>query len=650
MEEKKTKKKTHGKVFITILLILTLLVSGFAIYNIFLLGPIEANIRYIVIGVLTIIDLLFILRVRHIYKSDKKKRHAFMITLMILYLLINLLAGIGISYVYGTVKGINKTFVTYSSSLVVMSKNKVNKISDVKNLTIGMIKDKTSKEGYIIPKEIIKENKLEDNNDIKIYSDYSTMLNDLYNDKIDALFISSGYTSMYSSITEYEDIASDTKVIIKKEKKMAKDDNSKSKAKKLTEPFTILLMGIDSADEGLSKNTVANGDSLILVTFNPKTLTATMLSIPRDSYVPIACFNDKAENKITHAAWYGTDCMMKTIENYFDVTIDYYAKINFKGLVHLVDAVGGIDVEVPGNLCTDDSSRGKQVCIKEGSQHLNGEEALVLARNRKQMARGDIDRGLDQQIVIQGLINKMKNVSSVSKYMDIINTISNNLDTNFTTEQMLSFYNIGKDILNKSLAKDDADLISIQQLFLQGEGQMIYDERMKMVLWDYVPNKSSRNDIEDAMKINLELKDHEEIKDFDFDGNESYEKEMVGYGPYKTNFTYTLLPNFVGYSESVARSIANKYGVKVTFTGGAGKVISQSYPANKRVDKISGSVVLRLGGTTTTSTTKETTSKVETTTTDKTEEKVIFTCPTNKQCPTGTTCTKDSDCEENLES
>ena len=49
-------------------------------------------------------------------------------------------------------------------------------------------------------------------------------------------------------------------------------------------------------------------------------------------------------------------------------------------------------------------------------------------------------------------------------------------------------------------------LYDIQQLYLQGDGQMIYDERMKMVLWDYVPNKSSRNDIEDAMKINLELK------------------------------------------------------------------------------------------------------------------------------------------------
>ena len=112
----------------------------------------------------------------------------------------------------------------------------------------------------------------------------------------------------------------------------------------------MLLMGIDSTEEGLDKNAVANGDSLMLVTFNPKTLNATMLSIPRDSYVPISCFVGKYENKITHAAWHGTDCMMQTIEDYFGITIDYYAKVNFKGLVHLVDAVGGIDVEVPADL------------------------------------------------------------------------------------------------------------------------------------------------------------------------------------------------------------------------------------------------------------------------------------------------------------
>ena len=414
------------------------------------------------------------------------------------------------------------------------------------------------------------------------------------------MFVSGSYVSMFSGITGYENIENDTKVIISKDKKMKKSDTSSvetaSSGKSITEPFTILLMGIDSTDEVLEKNAIANGDTLILITFNPKTLNATMISIPRDSYVPIACWSGKPENKITHAAAYGNDCMINTIQDYFDTDIDYYAKINFKGLVKLVDAVGGVEVDVPQVLCTDDSSRGGEVCIQPGRQVLNGEQALVFARNRKALANGDFGRAQHQQEIIMALVNKMKTIKDVSTFMDILNTISNSLDTNLTTKQILSFYNVGKDIIKKSLSSDDADLINIQQLFLQGTGQMIYDERARMVLWDYVPNDNSRKDIIQAMKVNLELEEHEVIKEFSFSINEPYEKEVIGEGPYKSGDSYDLLPDFTGDSEATARATATKYGISVTFKGTGGYVVSQSYPANKRVDLIKGSVVLTLSG------------------------------------------------------
>ena len=376
------------------------------------------------------------------------------------------------------------------------------------------------------------------------------------------------------------------------------DEELSSSGKSITEPFTMLLMGIDSTDEVLEKNAIANGDTLILITFNPKTLNATMISIPRDSYVPIACWSDKAENKITHAAGYGTDCMMQTIENYFGINIDYYAKINFKGLVKLVDAVGGVEVNVDASqtLCTDDSSRGSQVCIEPGLQTLNGEQALVYARNRKQLVNGDFGRGLHQQEIVMALIDKMKNITKVSSFMDILDTISNSLDTNLTTKQILSFYNVGKDIIKRSASKEASNLINIQQLYLQGQGQMIYDERMRMVLYNYVPNEQSKKDVVRAMKENLGLVEHKVIKEFSFSINEPYEKEVIGYGPYKSGSAYTLLPDFTGDSEAQARATASRLGISVTFVGGNGYVIDQEYPAGKRIDKIRGSVTLTLGG------------------------------------------------------
>ena len=599
-KEKKKKKKQY-RLWLFILTLITILANFFAIYEILLLGPVEEVIRYVIIGVFLLIDLVFFLKMKK--KRKKKENKAKLLTFfLILYLLLSLFIGVVIMYLYGKLENVNKTYVTYSSSLITMSNNSMNKIDDVKDAKIGLLNDKTSPDGYLIPRIIIKENKLDDDNKIKKYDDYNAMIADLYEGTIDAMFITTNYPSLFQSIETYQNIATDTKIIYTKEKKMLKSSTSKrenaSTGKSISEPFTILLMGVDSTDEGLSKNTVANGDSLILITFNPKTLNATMLSIPRDSYVPISCWSGTPENKITHAAAYGTDCMMSTIENYFDVKIDYYAKINFRGLVSLVNT-----------------------CIKEGMQHLNGEQALVLARNRKQLANGDLDRGLNQQIVIQGIINKAKDMSSVSQIMGVLDTISNNLDTNFTTKQILSFYDIAKDITTNALQKDDADLINIEQLFLSGTGQMIYDERSRLVLWDYIPNKESRKDIINAMKVNLGKTPPTMIKEFSFSINTPYEKTVTGTGPYKTASTYTLLPNFIGDSQSAAQAWASRNGVKVTFKGTSGHVIAQSYPANKRADLVSGSVVLTLsGGSSSTTSNSSTTTDNKTTTKDSKTE------------------------------
>lgn len=598
--EKKEKKIVN--IFIVLFLIIALICSVFAISQLLLLSAVETLIRYIVIGVIVLLDFLFIAKTRKYRKNKfkKKPRKGLFLFILFIYALICFLIGGIIFYVYQKIDGLNKDSVTYTSNLLVMSSNEAEAIEDISDMKIGILNDKKSPEGYIIPQEIIKENKLNDENEIKSYDDYTSMLVDMYSNELDAMFVSGSYVSMFSGITGYENIESDTKVITSKDKKMQKKLTSSvetaSSGKDITEPFTILLMGIDSTDEVLEKNAIANGDTLILITFNPKTLNATMISIPRDSYVPIACWSGKPENKITHAAAYGNDCMINTIQDYFDTKIDYYAKINFKGLVKLVNAVGGVDVNVPQVLCTDDSSRGDEICIQPGYQTLNGEQALVFARNRKALANGDFGRAQHQQEIILALINKMKTIKDVSTFMDILNTISNSLDTNLTTKQILSFYNVGKDIIKKSLSSDEADLINIQQLFLQGTGQMIYDERARMVLWDYVPNDYSRKDIVQAMKENLELVDHEVIKEFSFSINEPYEKEIIGEGPYKKDGTYTLLPDFTGDSEATARATALKYGISVNFKGSGGSVISQSYPANKRIDLIKGSVTLTLSG------------------------------------------------------
>lgn len=553
----KKKKRKISSVVALIFFFIALLSSVFLIYNIFKLNGIEDLIRYIAIAVLLLIDLILLIKMRIIWKDKPKKKKKTskrigFIAFLIIYSIICFVAGYIISYLYGTINSMNKKFVTYSSSLVVLKDKDVKKANDIKNSKIGILKDQSSPEGYIIPKEIIKEENLKDKNKIVKYESYTEMISDLYTSDIDAIFLSSDYPTIYGNMAGYENIKDETKILVSKEKKMLKSKTSKSETestgKSIKEPFTILLMGIDSTDEVLAKNAVANGDSLILITFNPKTLNATMLSIPRDSYVPIACWPSKDENKITHAAAYGNDCMINTIEDFFDVNIDYYAKINFKGLVKLVDALGGIDVDVPQDLCTDNSNREVEICIHEGRQHLNGEEALVLSRNRKQLINGDFGRGQNQQLVIQAMLEKIKSLRSVNQFTNVLNTVANSLDTNLTTKQILSFYSITKDITKIGLSSNSSNIINIQQLYLEGASAMIYDKRMRMELYNYVPNIYSKNDIIKAMKTNLGLSNHKVIKTFHFSINEPYEKKIIGEGPYKSTYNASKYKKSEDYS------------------------------------------------------------------------------------------------------
>ena len=531
--------KKSLKIIIKILTFFSFISSAFAIYEIYLLNSIEDLIRYIIMGCIVIITLMILVHSRYVCRKIKnnrnKKRRRLFISTMVFYTLICTLVGLVIFYLYGRLSNMNKEYVTYTSDLIVMSDNKAEDIEDIVDYKIGMLETKTSPDGYIIPNEIIKEYNLKDENDIKKYPDYNTMIVDLYDGAVDALLIPDNYPSMFKNIDKFENIDNDTEIIVSKSKKMLKSEVSKqekaSAGKSIKEPFTLLLMGIDSTGEDLEKNAIANGDTMIVITFNPKTLNATILSIPRDSYVPIACWPGKAKNKITHSASYGNDCIINTIEEFLEIDIDYYAKINFKGLVKLVDALGGVDINVEQELCTDNSDRSGDICINPGYQTLDGEHALVYARNRKQLVNGDFGRNAHQQELIIAMVNKMKNIKNVKTFMNILNTVSNSIDTNLTTKQMLSFYDIAKDLMKN--ANENAQIINIDQLYLEGASKMIYDKSVKMKLYNYIPNEYSRQDIVKAMKNNLKVGKYEHIKSFNFSINKLYEKEIVGKGPYK---------------------------------------------------------------------------------------------------------------------
>ena len=322
---------------------------------------------------------------------------------------------------------------------------------------------------------------------------------------------------------------------------MKKQGSSKIKStgKKVTEPFTILLLGVDSPEENI-EDAVALGDTIMVVTFNPNTLNATLFSIPRDTYVPISCYGN-AMSKITHTASGGDSCMISTVENFIDLDIDYYAKVNFRGLMNLVDALGGIDVDVPYSFCETDENRTfyNAVFIEKGMQHLNGRGALALSRNRKyyptcgeewnEGERSDFIRGQNQQLVLKAILKKAKTIRSVDQFYSVLDTISKSMDTNLDREQILGFYNVFKKVLlSTDSLTDSNDVISMQRTFLRGGGGIIMDHVAGTGLYEFVPSEDGLDLIKQAMRINLELEEEKYKKSFSFTIDKPYEPEIIG--------------------------------------------------------------------------------------------------------------------------
>ena len=613
------KKRAKHRVMFILLLLSTLVLfggAGYLIFNISKLNNVENTLRLIGSILLGIISLLlFVLSIRF-FKKGKKVKFAITIILMILIGAVSLFAGYNVDKLYGTLVKVSDTsgYTTYSSSLVTLKDNKVDNVKDIdKDSKIGILNDKTSYEGYKIPLEVMKKQKLD--NETQEYDSYISAIDALLNKEVEYVFLPTNYSVMFGSMDGYTDIKDKTKILLT-EKKEVKDNvnNTNKNTKKITEPFTVLLMGVDSEEEGI-KGSSFNGDSLMVITFNPKTLSTTILSIPRDSYVPIACFPNQRKNKITHAAWKGEDCMIDTIENFLDITIDYYVKINFTGVVQLVDTLGGVQVDVPYNLCEQDSNRQwgtHTVYIEKGLQTLNGEQALAFARNRHpnpskcsskwtNYTSNDFIRGEHQQEVVTALLNKFKDIKDLDTVYNLLDTISNNMVTNMSTDQILSLYNVFKDIASKSEGMDDmSDVLSIQRLQLNGYDARIYDYGgTNLSLYNYVLYDKSVKAVSNAMKENLGKKKTNTVKSFSFDVNTPYEEEVIGKNVTGSK-SLVQLPSFVGKTVSYAQSFCSANGIKLTVKGGNGYILSQSVPSGANVEDVK-SMSVTAGGSTTSS-------------------------------------------------
>ncbi|MCX4364432.1 MAG: LCP family protein [Bacilli bacterium] len=630
--KKFNKTKLSIRLIYIFVFLLFLVSYGSLFRSLLLLNNIETGLRIIVLCVLGILLLLYGFFCLLLLLTKKHKSVIAFSFIIMLIASFSLIGSLAINKMYNLLDSISKDKLVYTTNLITLNKTNFN---NNKNFKVGMINQETDVEGSVLPYEMIKDKKL--NVTVEKYDTYFELLEKLYDGSLNGIFITSNYVVMYEGYESYENIGKDTKVVYEYSKEMKNQDYIESSGS-VENPFTVLIMGVDSTSDKLNANAAFNGDTLMLITFNPHTLNATVFSIPRDTYVPIACLKNGGSSKINSSAAYGSQCVINTVQNLVDINIDYYVKINFKGVVDLVNALGGIDITVPDKIdfCEQNSKRSFKKenlqCIKSGFQHMNGEQALAFARHRKTLPAGDFQRVQHQQLVVEAIANSAKSLSSINDFYAILDAISINMDTNMSTNEMLNLYNVGKNMI---FGANSGSMINIQKTYLTGYDLTMYVNNLKSRVYTFQYYEQSLEEIKDALKITLEKKQPTPVKTFNFSVNEEYKIPVIGKKYYTVQRNETI-PDFTDKSLSYVKNWCESRNITVmpsyAYQGTSGydrnkpdeTVIKQSVKRGmlvKDITSITVNVIKHPGAPTTTTTrpssTKTTTTKSSTTTTTK---------------------------------
>jgi len=323
----------------------------------------------------------------------------------------------------------------------------------------------------------------------------------LINGEIDAAVLPPTYATTIGEDENLKTFVDKTKSILNFSDTVTTSAQEGSNKDLTKDPFTVLLTG---ENEGLA-------DTIILMSVNPVSMKITMTSIARDSYVPITC-NGYGKSKINAAHYTSEGCMVDTVENLTGVHIDYTVEFNFASVIQIVDAVGGVDVDITESFDAQswdiESDSLVVYHIEAGdNQHLNGQLALGYARERHAFADGDFARQRHQQEIISKVIAKIMALKDPNMAVSVLEAAGENVKTNISVEQLLNFVTY---IMAKSQRYYDGSnlsgVLNIQSSRIFGYDSSVWNEGLQMNLYTYEIYKGSviaeANNIERNTNLN----------------------------------------------------------------------------------------------------------------------------------------------------
>ena len=424
----------------------------------------------------------------------------------------------------------------------------------------------------------------------KAYANNTDLLFALINEEIDVAVFSSMYQAIFKADenVDYTQYLTNIHEIDNFDKNIVVQSNT-SKKDLSKDPFNVLLIGWSPV---IGSTTIGLADAIIVASVNPQTYTVSMMSIARDSYVPIACYGGESD-KINSGRGTSMDCFVKTVEDLIDEEIDFYMEVDFTAFADLCGHFGGIEIDNPVDFELDG------VFVPAGHYIADGWQALEFARERHHMPNGDFDRQQHQKEVIMKLAEQFLK-HSLSDALEIFNYISNRLNTNMTLSQLTSMFNMltsTKNYTGLSLF----NLLDMHALRITGYADWHYNDTYELPLWIYRLYQGSIDESLDHMQEVLgNYKSIDQEYSFSFSIDEPYAREPFFSLSYNEEEYHETLPAYYinltskTYDEVVAWAKDNGVTLNVTFIKPGdsdydetldGMVISQSVPYGKKVSK-----------------------------------------------------------------
>lgn len=421
---KKYIEMLKSKPIFKLILGLFLILTGMVLYNTYSLWLYKQSfaIGFVIVG-------LVLLAIHFITQSKKPG-----ITCIVQIILCALL--IACTFVLHKVNSVSDKLtdtVEYQTiQIVTKSDSKIDTPSDFTKLQMAY--DQNDASGYEYAKELLSENKVILKNMVPVESTkkYYEML---IADKTDLMVLTSiGRSELEEEIT---DLDKQIKVIFEKKVEMKQ---AQAKHVDITkDPFTLYICGTDLS--GINQvNSTGQGDVNILLTINPTTKQVNLQVIPRDLFVYIPVKD--ASSKLSYSGWWGgVESSIASIENALNIDINYYVKMNFTGLMDLVDALGGVVVYSHYTYTAGGFS------FKEGYNKVNGEQALMFARERKSLPLNERSRGYQQMELIKAIFTKFGENPSYDHAMAVIDGIADNFTTNLPKKDFYDACMLVKELL-----------------------------------------------------------------------------------------------------------------------------------------------------------------------------------------------------------